>query len=540
MRPNIAGRFINLLAYTGLWIPLPATIVLITLIKQLNQRFEITVSFILGIFLCMHCISIYIWTQNSIAKKNGKQNFSFTQSSFSMHPEYQNSYRNAALERKPPAELLQKTPSGFVLGKSNGKYVCIQPGKQGATHLLVVGGSGSGKTSSALGCSMLGSNLTWIMVDIKGELHEKFFKKDSDIAIFNPKRRDLSGFDFFYDLTNESSDMDVLDTLKRVVYALIPAKNNNTDSFWTDGPRNILLGIFLYGWKHQSLHNLPDLADYALSKNLKTLINDILSNVESYSTISKLLTPFGGEDAADETLSSLAMNIGNALQLIATDETVRFLLRESNRKINPTIIEKGCSIDIHISDKDLNKYTQLLNLLIGCCCNYLTTRPEQSSPVVLCIDELGRLVHDGQIEGLQETLQIGRSRGVSVICCLQSWSAMEAVYPKGATQDMLNNFSYRLILQSQPDDKNTSDMAIKSFGKYTEKKRSVSKGKQSSCTYSYEEKDVLRETDLLTLPVNNKAIMLSPYGAYYLDKCQYFKDAYFKKQSKQILQKGEN
>lgn len=524
-----AGQFINWLAYTGLWIPIPATIAFIWLIKQVNQRQIITSSYFFGILILFHCISLFIWSQNAVAKRNGKKKFSFLQTDMSMHPDYQNSYRNDALSKCPPPEILQTIPSGFVLGKISQKYVCVTPGKQGASHLLVVGGSGSGKTSSALACSMLGTKLTWIMVDIKGELHEKFFSGDAKLAIFNPQRRDLYGFDPFYDLSDKSSTMELLDTFKRVVYALIPAKSSTTDTFWIDGPRTILLGLFLYGWEKEQLHSLPDLVDFVLSKNLKSLINEAIDHVEPYEIVNKLLTSFAGEDTAEETLSSLAMTIGNALQLLASDDNIRFLFRESKNKITPPIVDTGYSIDIHIADTDLNKYSQLLNLIIGSCCHYLNTRPEGSSPIVLCIDELGRLVHDGQIEGLQESLQIGRSRGVTVICCTQSWSAIEASYSKAASQDMLNNFTYRLILQAQPDDKNTCEMAIRAFGKYTEKKKSISKGKQSSYTYSYEEKDVMRETDLLTLPSQNKVVLLSPYGAYYLNKCQYFKEKYFKK-----------
>lgn len=79
------------------------------------------------------------------------------------------------------------------------------------------------------------------------------------------------------------------------------------------------------------------------------------------------------------------------------------------------------------------------------------------------------------------------------------------------------------LLQCQPESKDV-DMAVKAFGKYTEKKKSVSTGKNKSYSYQFEEKDILQASDLLTLPDQNKVVVLSPYGAYMLQRCQYFKD----------------
>lgn len=535
-------KFWNWLKYTGLWIPLPLTTIIILGTIYVLPFFEVNVNFIVEIFICTLLIPLLIWNKNSIAKMNGKVNFPILPSQTGTDPEYQYSYRTKALNRKVTSDLLQKVPKGIVFGKSANKYVCINPGEKGASHTLVLGPSGSGKTSSVLGDSILASyinkdnsEITWVVVDVKGELEEKFFPTDTKLAVFSPRDRSRQGFDCLYDINDESGEYEVLTTLRRVIYSLIPTTNlKSGETFWTDGPRSILQGIWLYGWMNLELRTLPDLVDFTLSKNLKTLINEILTDVDNYSNVSKLLTPFGGEDAADETISSLSMNIGNALYLLATDETLRYLMRECPDKITPEILEQGVSVDIQIKDEFLQDYSKILSLIIGTFCTAMTRRPEGSKQICMVLDELGRIAHEGQIEGLQSVLQIGRSRGVSVICCLQSWSAMETVYPEGACKDMLNNFPYRLILQAQPDSKDVTEMVIKAFGKYTEKKRSYTNSKQKSYTYSFEEKDVIQERDLLVLPEQNKVVLLSPYGAYRLQKLQYYKDSILGKKAEEI------
>ena len=472
---------------------------------------ELSTGEVLGYALAGLVVYMLIWANNS-----------------DLAPENQPDTRNRNLFKAIPNELLHKIPEGIlVFGKTGGKYVGIVPGKKGATHTLVIAGSGTGKTSGPLLCTTLADSrkrdLTFLMIREKG-----FSPDDDRIAVFNPRVRDF-GFDFLYDISDESPEMDVVMTLRRVVYSLIPKKTDVKDAFWIDGSRSILLGLFLYAWEHEEMRDIPDMVDLVLSDNLKSLINRVLSEVDERSVIAKSLTPYGGEDVADETLSSLSMTIGTYLQLLATDETLRYLLRDcgKSRMITPDYLERGISIDIQIADEYLNVYAQILSLTMGTCLTAMTRRPEGSAPIVVIIDELGRICREGPIQGLQEVLQIGRSRGVSVMCLLQSWAAMEGPYSKGECQDMLNNLNYRVIMQAQSDDKATTEMAIKAFGKYLEKKRSISRGRAGSVTYSYEEKNILRETDLLELPEKNRVILLSPYGAYMLQKCQYFRDRHF-------------
>ena len=527
----------NWLRYTGLWLPPPVTVVVAVIMYYCYCPIDQILSVSMCTLLLSLVMSLQIWSLNRIARQNGLTDYPLIPYATDQNPYYQMSYRTQALCKKPDKRLLNKNPQGIVLGRVDSKYLSILPGiTPGATHTLVLGTSGSGKTSSVLLSTLLAGHnnkeITFLTVDVKGELLKKGFSPDDKVAVFNPRRRDLYGFDFLYDVNEKSTESEVIEVLRRVIYSLVPLKHTG-EEFWPIAARTVLLGLFLYAWEYQQCYTIPQLVDFALSKNLNTLISDVIAEAEDNSVVTRLLSPYGGDCVAEETLGSISSNIGNALQLFSSDSNLRYLTKEADRKITPELLAQGISIDLFIEDRDLEVYAPILSLAVATCITYLSSparekavdRDPLNNQIVFILDELGRLP---EIQGLPSILQIGRSRGCTVIGCLQSWSAAEEHYGEKVAQDMLTNFSYRVFLQAQPESKDV-DMAVKAFGKFTEKKKSVNTGKNKNYSYQFEEKDILQASDLLTLPDKNKVVVLSPYGAYMLTRCQYFRDARLKK-----------
>lgn len=533
----------NWLRYTGLWLPPPVTVGIAVIMYYCYCPTDQILSVSMCVLLLSLVISLWIWSLNRIAKSNGLQEFPMIPYNTDQNPYYQISYRTKALGKKPDKRLLCKDPQGIILGRVDSKYLSILPGiTPGATHTLVLGTSGSGKTSSVLLSTLLARHINkekyaFLLVDVKGELLQKGFSPDDKVAVFNPRRRDLCGFDFLYDVNEKSTEAEVIEALRRVIYSLIPLKHTG-EEFWPIAARTVLLGLFLFGWEYQQCYTLPQLVDFALSKNLNNLISDIIAEAEDNSVVTRLLSPYGGDCVAEETLGSISSNIGNALQLFSSDSNLRYLTREADRKITPELLEQGTSIDLLVEDRDLETYAPILSLAVATCITYLSSparektvaQDPQHSQVIFVLDELGRIP---EIQGLPSILQIGRSRGCTVLGCLQSWSSAEDHYGEKVASDMLTNFSYRIFLQCQPESKDV-DMAVKAFGKFTEKKKSVNTGRNRNYSYQFEEKDILQASDLLTLPDKNRIIVLSPFGAYMLQRCQYFKDTKLRKIADQI------
>ena len=534
----------NWLRYTGLWLPPPVTVGIAVIMYYCYCPIDQILSVSMCALVLSLVISLWIWSQNSIAKRNGLTEFPLIPYATDQNPYYQVSYRAKALYKKPDKRLLYKEPKGIILGKSDGRYMSIQPGiTPGALHTLVLGTSGSGKTSSVLLSTLLANGINkekyaFVLVDVKGELLQKGFSPDDKVSVFNPRWRDLYGFDFLYDVNEKSTESEVIEALRRVIYSLIPLKHTG-DEFWPIAARTVLLGLFLYGWEYQQCYTIPQLVDFALSKNLNTLITDVLAEAEDNSVVTRLLSSYGGDCVAEETLGSISSNIGNALQLFSSDSNLRYLTKEAPKKITPELLEQGISIDLFVEDRDLETYAPILSLAVATCITYLSSPAREKavaqdslhSQVVFVLDELGRIP---EIQGLPSILQIGRSRGCTVLGCLQSWSSAEDHYGEKVAQDMLTNFSYRVFLQCQPESKDV-EMAVKAFGKFTEKKKSVNTGKNKNYSYQFEEKDILQASDLLTLPEKNRIVVLSPFGAYMLTRCQYFKDTKLSKIASHIM-----
>ena len=528
----------NWLRYTGLWLPPPGTVGVAVIMYYCYCPIDQILSVSMCVLLLLLAISLWLWSLNQIAKQNGLTDYPLIPYNVDQNPYYQVSYRTKALGKKPDKRLLCKDPQGIILGRVDSKYLSILPGiTPGATHTLVLGTSGSGKTSSVLLSTLLARHINkekyaFLLVDVKGELLQKGFSPDDKVAVFNPRRRDLCGFDFLYDVNEKSTEAEVIEALRRVIYSLIPLKHTG-EEFWPVAARTVLLGLFLFAWEYQQCYTIPQLVDFALSKNLNTLISDVIAEAEENSVVTRLLSSYGGDCVAEETLGSISSNIGNALQLFSSDSNLRYLTREAPKKITPELLEQGISIDLLIEDRDLETYAPILSLAVATCITYLSspvrekvvTQDPQHSQVVFILDELGRIP---EVQGLPSILQIGRSRGCTVLGCLQSWSAAEEHYGEKVAADMLTNFSYRVFLQAQPESKDV-EMAVKAFGKFTEKKKSINTGKNKNYSYQFEEKDILQASDLLTLPDKNRIVVLSPFGAYMLTRCQYFKDTKLRK-----------
>ena len=327
----------NWLRYTGLWLPPPVTVGIAVIMYYCYCPIDQILSVSMCVLLLSLVISLWIWSQNSIAKRNGLTEFPLIPYATDQNPYYQVSYRAKALYKKPDKRLLYKEPKGIILGKSDGRYMSIQPGiTPGALHTLVLGTSGSGKTSSVLLSTLLAQHnnkeITFLAVDVKGELLEKGFSPDDKVAVFNPRRRDLYGFDFLYDLTPKSTESEVIEALRRVIYSLIPLRHTGGDEFWPIAARTVLLGLFLFAWEYQQCYTLPQLVDFALSKNLNTLITDILAEAEENSVVTRLLSSYGGDCVAEETLGSISSNIGNALA-----DTPHYFIAEGELAVIPRL-----------------------------------------------------------------------------------------------------------------------------------------------------------------------------------------------------------
>lgn len=150
----------NWLRYTGLWLPPPVTVGVAVIMYYCYCPIDQILSVSMCVLLLLLAISLWIWSLNQIAKQNGLTDYPLIPYNVDQNPYYQVSYRTKALGKKPDKRLLCKDPQGIILGRVDSKYLSILPGiTPGATHTLVLGTSGSGKTSSVLLSTLLARHI---------------------------------------------------------------------------------------------------------------------------------------------------------------------------------------------------------------------------------------------------------------------------------------------------------------------------------------------------------------------------------------------
>lgn len=532
-------KFAELFLYYGLWVPIISFIALnIWSFSTMGVGPPIDILISVEGLACACALSI--WSKNSIAKKNGKKHFDLLPLS-EKDPYYQVNFRWRALfDKRPPDSMLFRKPRGIVYGRKGVDYVCAIPGIHTA-HTLILGPTGAGKTSSIIACMVLARRFcrnnqrtSLISIDVKGEIYQKFLPKDDSVLVFNPEVRS-NGFDVFYDIRGSDISQDMIMTaITRVTNCLIPMKENG-DKFWVASSRNVLSGIFAYAWLILKTRDLISMIDLCFSKPLNELISEILDCVDSFSVVARLLNPYSGEAA--ETIHSIAMNLSSNLYLWQTSECLRFNFRDASEMINvKDALMKGQDIDFIISDRHLEQYAIVLNLCLSTCAYCLSSPDREQIPnlinnqVILLVDEWSRIsCSAGRLDFMVQLLQIGRSRGVTVMAACQSFEPIKATYGESIASDILTNFTFKTILGG--DSKETYDMATRAFGKFLNIKKSLSYGKQNSNSFSYGEEDILTQEDIITLPDKNRMILISPQGAFMLQKLQYFKDKFFKRAS---------
>ena len=187
-------------------------------------------------------------------------------------------------------KLISVKPTGIIFGKYKHRYVCKRPDEDG--HVIILGGSGSGKSSTVIIPMLLcNEDIGSFCIDIKGELSYKASDyTDSNTVIFNPLNRFSYGYDVFYALSDNSSSQELYEVVQNIVYSLISISASEKNPFWKNSARALLMGLMINYYK-KGAKNFIDIIDLIAHKNtenqeyklqnLYKLTFDMMSDEES-------------------------------------------------------------------------------------------------------------------------------------------------------------------------------------------------------------------------------------------------------------------
>lgn len=357
-------------------------------------------------------------------------------------------------------------------------------------NMLVIGGSGSYKTTSVLTPNILLAGMTNVILDIKGDLlrkHGNYLKAHGvtvkSFNLINPEESDR--YNPMYYLETET---DVIRLITNMQASVKPPDAQKGDPFWDDGVALYLQSMFFHEWltakeenRKPTLNNILKLVNME-SKHVGDEDDD---RTELQIEMDRLAKNHGDDyppvrdyrklkEGAAETVRSIIIMVNAMLRLCETSALKR-LFEDDDIDIpslglgvdgNPN---KKTALFLVMPDNDQSFnflismfYTQLFDVLIRIAdhkCN-------GSLPihVRLWADEFYAGPKPTNTEVLMGTI---RSRNMSIVPILQSIAQIKAIFPQDKWEVFLDNCAVMIYLGSGPAAFSTHEYISKLLGEMT-------------------------------------------------------------------------
>ena len=359
---------------------------------------------------------------------------------------------------------------GIILAENN--YLPID--KRGNVNVLVVGGSGSGKSASYSipnAFQLLGS---YVFTDPKGELYDHtagYLKSHGyEIKVLNLVKPQNS--DGYNPLMHISSEIDV-DVIANTIVKGQKTDGSSSDPFWDDSAEMLLKALIYYLMatrpeEEQNLASCAELVRAANSNGGSNLLTELISKLPydhparmNYKSI---------EIAPEKTYSSILSTLQSKLgkfdskeiaELTSTD-TIKFE-DIGNKKTAVYVI----SSDTHAA------YDFLLTIFFSQMIQQLYNYADDNGgalkvPTYFILDEFANI---GKIPDFDKKISTSRSRKISFSVILQNLDQLEAIYEK-SYETIIGNCDTHVFLGS--NSYKTVEYFSKALGEKTIERDSLS------------------------------------------------------------------
>lgn len=342
--------------------------------------------------------------------------------------------------------------SGFFFGKEDrddiDRYIGLPQEEE--SHILVIGGTGTGKSSSIA----MPTLETWkgaiVAVDVKGELSEHYARLyEADLVerpfiVFDPADEESVCFDPFALLAKDAPD-NLYENLQDIVSTIIPLTVNAKDPFWEQSEQSILNKLLEYYYRLGM--GFIDALSMILCNKLEVLLG-MLSKPEMQFTS---MFVGGVTSMKPEALSSIEEGIRQKIEVFVYSR-IAHAFRGNSRDNTVHKFDWDClneyNVFLRIPDDKIETWGRAINLLLGQLIHHLQCRGSkyddpESIPTLLLMDEFARL---GKLEKVKSALTMLRSRNVTVCLMVQSFPQLEAIYGLDTRKIIADNCRTKVIL----------------------------------------------------------------------------------------------
>ena len=326
---------------------------------------------------------------------------------------------------------------GILFGKKFG-LLGYSP-EQDEGHILVLGPSGTGKTSALLIPTLRSWQGTALVVDISGDISANVNTPNK--IVFDPTSESCIPYDVFASISAVTDDTERQERLEQLAYLLLPDKANDSEAgvfFCKNGRKMISAALICYygmGW------GFIEICEHFLSNDWRGLLNDIAK--QKNQTANMYISSFAG--ASEQNTAGCKQAADDALKLFATNEKIKNALRKTvsyEQSISPATLETN-SIYIFIPDEKLKIYGDLLRIITAQSMEYFSSRPpEHKQTILFCLDEFASF---GRLQ-ITEALRKLRKRHIRIMVLTQSLADLDMIYGKDERKAMLGNFKFTVLL----------------------------------------------------------------------------------------------
>ena len=384
---------------------------------------------------------------------------------------------------------------GIILAENN--YLPVD--KRGNVNVLVVGGSGSGKSASYSipnAYQLLGS---YVFTDPKGELYDKtagYLKQNGyKIKVLNLVHPQYS--DGYNPLMHVASEIDV-DVIAHTIVKGQKSADSTADPFWDDSAETLLKALIYYllatrPEEEQNLASCAELVRAANSNGGSNLLTELMSQLPydhparmNYKSI---------EIAPEKTYSSILSTLQSKLGKFDSKDIAELT---STDTINFEEIGQQKTAVYVISPDTHTTFNFLLTIFFAQMIQQLYDYADNNGgslpiPTYFILDEFANI---GQIPDFDQKISTSRSRKIQFSVILQNLDQLEAIYDK-SYETIIGNCDTHLFLGS--NSQKTVEYFSKALGEKTISHFSVStnRDKQHQKT-GYSNSDQIMARALMT------------------------------------------
>ena len=406
-----------------------------------------------------------------------------------------------------------------------------QPKYARTKNILVIGGSGSGKTRFFCKPSLLQCHSSYVVTDPKGTIlnevgrlleRKKYRIKSLNLINFKKSMR-------YNPLAYIRSEKDILKLVNALIMNTKGEGDKSGEDFWVKAERLYYSALIGYIWYEATEDE----------KNFITLLDLINASEareddeEYQSPVDLLFADLEEKDpdhfavkqykkfkmAAGKTLKSILISCGARLAPFDIKE-LRELMEYDELELD-TLGDSKAALFVIISDTDSTfnfvaalMYSQLFNLLCDKADDFYGGRLPVH--VRLLLDEFANI---GQIPSFDKLIATIRSREISASIILQSQSQLKAIY-KDSADTIVGNCDSTLFLGGK--EKTTLKEISELLGKETidSYNRSENRGTQISHGLSYQKlgKELMTQDELAVMDGGKCIFMLRGVRPFFSDK----------------------